>query len=149
VKLPTQEGEEQGYAIVLQLVGARVCKLYSYSTGKLNFSGYLLKNNNYASNGSLVLYKERSYQKNNKVDILHVYTEAERLQIIESGVLSTVDVIKVLPIELIEINLFPHLLLSDALAIRSVCTNWMISLNAIVYKIWEIDVTSQKKNIDI
>jgi len=147
-QLPTQEGEEQGYAMVFQLVGARVCRLYSYTTGKLNFNGYLLKNNNYATKGSLVLYKERSYQKN-KVDILHVYTENERQQIIESGAIITVDMTKVLPITLIEMKIIPYLLLSEALSMRSVSNNWMNTLNAIVYKIRTLIYipTSEKEKI--
>jgi len=61
--LKSAEGE--GYGVVTKICGARHVLIYSYDMGKFNnnLNGFILKKNKIIQKGSLVLYKERKYQK--------------------------------------------------------------------------------------
>jgi len=100
--------EGQGYALITEYFGARTCKLYSYTTGEIGLSGYLLKHNKIAMRGDVVLYRERNYQKN-KVDIIYVYSDSERLELISGKQLKTNDLVVKVPIEIICMYILPLL----------------------------------------
>jgi len=134
--LPLRQ-EGQGYGIITKFVGARVCKLYSYTTGQSDFNGYILKHNIFATKGNVVLYRERIYQPN-KVDIIHVYSDEERQKIVDEGELITKDFFQIIPVDVIKKNIVDLLQLPDGLSTRAVCKNWSTALNDFVYRKFDV-----------
>jgi len=92
--------EGQGYGLIISHPSARNAKLYSYTSGKLN-NAFIMKNNKWVQKLSVVLYRDRPYQKN-KVDIIYVYNEDERMNLITTEELPNSNFFNIIPNDLLQ-----------------------------------------------
>jgi len=129
--------EGQGYALVTEFTGARMCKIYSYSTGQVDLAAYILKHNKQITKGDVILYRERSYQKN-KVDITHVFSETERMTLLELEELTSNDILDFLPVEIFDLHIIKYLRLHECLPIKRVCSTWNEYLRDSIHRKFDV-----------